>query len=321
MSDPPSVSVVIPAYNVEDCISRAIRSVFRQTLLPREILVVDDGSTDDTRHIANRFGVPVRVLSQPRQGAAQARNAGIRACSGDIIAFLDADDEWLDSKLEKQLELHRGREIVLSFCRSNEFDGEGNDLGDTFRDLPYLRGSGIWRNLLAANFIATPTVMASRAHLVAAGGFDPGLKVGEDQDMWIRLALRGSVDFIDESLVCVHMRPNNLSGSGFHDQLFFTLPMIWRHLRALKPRLTEDETRAICAERLGRVARNAYAHGEFAIALPLMARAIGTGDSLLHNIYHLAAAAPPVRRLRGVMKRRIFSTGAKSPAAAGRRTQ
>jgi glycosyltransferase involved in cell wall biosynthesis len=311
-----SVSVVIPAYNVEDCISRAIRSVLGQTFPPREIVVIDDGSTDNTRYIASRFGAPVRVLYQSRTGAAQARNTGIHASSGELIAFLDADDEWLEPKLEKQLGLHRGQDIVLSFCRSNEFDSEGHDLGDTFRDLQPLRGSGVWRNLLAANFIATPTVMASRADLLAVGGFNASLKVGEDQDMWIRLALRGSVDFIDEGLVRVHMRPGCLSSSGFRDQLSFTLPMIWEHLQALRPRLSDSEIRAICAARLGRMGRNAYAHGEFSLGLPLMAKAIGMGDSLFHNIYHLAAAAPPVQRLRTILQGRFSGVTAKSPVAA-----
>jgi hypothetical protein len=315
MNGQPSISVVIPAYNVEDCISRAIHSVLRQSHLPQEIVVVDDGSTDNTRCAANKFGGLVRVIGQSRTGAAQARNAGIRASSSEIIAFLDADDEWLETKLEKQLDLHRRQDVVLSFCRSNEFDVDGHDLGDTFRDLRPLRGNDIWRNLLAINFIATPTVMASREKLTAAGGFNSSLKVGEDQDMWIRLALLGPVDFIDESLVRVHMRPESLSSSGFRDQVSFTLPMIWGHLQALKPRLGDREIRAIYAARLGQVGRNACAHREFVLGLSLMAKAIGMGDSLFHNLYHLAGLAPPIRWLRTVMRQSLGATAGKRPVA------
>jgi glycosyltransferase involved in cell wall biosynthesis len=322
MNGQPSVTVVIPAYNMDDCICRAIRSVLRQTHLPQEIVVVDDGSTDNTRSAANKFGGLVRVIDQCRSGAAQARNAGIRASNSEIIAFLDADDEWLETKLEKQLDLHKRQDLVLSFCRSNEFDVDGHDLGDTFRGLRPLRGDDVWRNLLAINFIATPTVMASRQTLIAAGGFNSSLKVGEDQDMWIRLALLGPVDFIDESLVRVHMRPASLSSSGFHDQVAFTLPMIWGHLQALKPRLCDREIRAIYAARLGRVGRNACAHREFVLGLSLMAKAIGMGDSPFHNLHHLAGLTPPIRWLRTVMRQSLGATAGKGPAvvAPGRET-
>jgi hypothetical protein len=91
--------------------------------------------------------------------------------------------------------------------------------------------------------------------------------------------------------------------------------MIWGHLHALRSRLTDREIRAICAARLGRMGRNAYAHGEFSLGLPLMAKAIGMGDSLFHNIYHLAAAAPPVQRLRSIMQSRLSGATGKSPVA------
>ena len=306
--------MVIPAYNAEDCIARAISSVLAQTLPPHEIVIVDDGSTDGTADIAKRFA-GVRVLSQLRAGASQARNAGIRACNGEIVAFLDADDEWLESKLEKQLDLHQGQDIALSFCRSNEFDEQGNELGDTFRDLAPRRGN-VWRDLLATNFIATPTVMASRENLVALGGFDTRLKVGEDQDMWIRLARLGPVDFVDDSLVRVHLRPGGLSGSGFHDQVNYTLPMIWRHIQTLRSDLSDDEIRAIRSARTGRTGRNAYAHGEFGLALPLILEAIFQGDSLFHNLYHLAAAAPAFRHLRTLLQTRFRGNPCKGRAGA-----
>jgi len=317
MNGQPSVSVVIPAYNVEDCICRAIRSVLRQTHLPQEIVVVDDGSTDNTGCAAKKFGGPVRVIGQRRTGAAQARNTGISASRGEIIAFQDADDEWLETKLEKQLTLHHRQDLAMSSCQSNEFDVDGHDLGDTFRDLRPVRGNEIWRKLLAVNFIATPTVMASREKLIAAGGFNSSLKVGEDQDMWIRLALLGPVDFIDESLVHVHMRPASLSSSGFHDQVAFTLPMIWEHLQALKPRLCEREVRGIYAARLGRVGRNACAHREFVLGLSLVAKAIGMGDSPFHNLYHLLGLAPPIRWLRNTMRQSLGAAAGEGPVAAG----
>ena len=164
--------------------------------------------------------------------------------------------------------------------------------------------------------------MASREKLTAAGGFNSSLKVGEDQDMWIRLALLGRVDFIDESLVRVHMRPESLSSSGFKDQVTFTLPMIWGHLQALKPRLGEREIRTIYAARLGQVGRNACAHREFVLGLSLIAKAIGNGDSPFQNLYHLAGLTPPIRWLRNALHQSLRATASKRRvvAAHGRET-
>ena len=291
-----TVSVVIPAYNVEDCLERAVHSVLAQTRPCQEIIVVDDGSTDDTARLAAEF-VGVRVVRQAHAGAAAARNAGVRASSCDLVAFLDADDEWLEDKLMRQLPLH-GPDVVLSFTASNEFGFSGEDRGDTFGDWAPVSGADAWKNLLAVNFIATPTVIARRADLMAAGGFDTSLPVGEDQDMWIRLALRGAVDFTRESLVKVHLRPGSLSGGPVEDQLEHTWPMILRHLTALSPRLSDAEIRRICARRLGRMGRTALAQNKVALALPMILRALGGGDRPLHNMSSLLAAARPARRLR-----------------------
>jgi glycosyltransferase involved in cell wall biosynthesis len=282
---------------VETCLERAISSVLAQTFPCREIIVVDDGSTDETARVAGKFGRAIRLVRQAHAGAAAARNAGSLASRCELIAFLDADDEWLENKLARQIPLHR-EETVLSFSASHEFGFAGEDRGDTFGDWAPVRGKNAWKALLAVNFIATPTVIARRADLLASGGFDPCLAVGEDQDMWIRLALRGAVDFTEESLVRVHLRPGSLSGGPIEDQLDYTWPMILRHLENLSPRLTRAEIRRICARRLGRMGRTALAQGRLAMALPMIARAMGAGDRPLHNMWSLLVAASRPRRLR-----------------------
>jgi glycosyltransferase involved in cell wall biosynthesis len=298
----PSVSVVIPAYNAAGFLPRALASAAAQSLQPLEILVVDDGSSDATARIARGFGEPVRLIGQEHRGAAAARNNGIRAARGEVIAFLDADDEWLPHKLENQLPLHLRPGLAMSYCHSHEFDPQGRDLGDTFREGGATRGNDLWRKLLAANFIATPTVMAGRALLLSLGGFAESLEVGEDQDMWIRLALRGQVDFVEESLVRVHVRAGSLSSIGIDEQLRFTLPMIEGHLEALAHRLTPRERRAIRGARLGKLGRDAYAHGYWRLGLALVASALRNGDRPLHNLYHLAAAGPWRRGLDDALR-------------------
>ena len=134
-----SVSAVIPAYNSEATLGRALDSVLAQTRPADEIIVVDDASTDGTASLARSYADRgVRLLSLPeRRGAAAARNAGIGAAKGDWIAFLDADDEWLPAKLEKQVAaISSNRETPFVFCASEEFSPEGQSLGDTFRGWP-----------------------------------------------------------------------------------------------------------------------------------------------------------------------------------------
>lgn len=291
----PSVSVVIPAYNAEGCLERAVCSVLAQTHSPQEIILVDDGSLDATAKTARKFGRHVRLLQQDHAGASAARNAGILAAEGALVAFLDADDEWLPAKLERQLPLHQS-DPVLSFSASNEFGFGGEARGDTFGDWRPMRGEEAWKALLAMNFIATPTVIARRDDLLATGGFNPGLKVGEDQDLWIRLALRGKLEFTRESLVKVHLRPSGLSGGPVQDQLDHTWPMVLAHLERLSSRLTPADMRRIHGQRLGRMGRSALAQGQIGLALPMILRAMSQGDRPLHNMRSLVGAASRLGR-------------------------
>lgn len=297
MSAPAPVSVVIPAFNAGASLGRAIRSALNQTLAPAEVLVIDDGSSDGTFQIAESFGAPVRVLYQRHAGAAAARNTGIAASIAPLVAFLDADDEWLPARLQRQLPLHR-RALAFSFCGSHEVDDEGRRLGNTFAEWAPVRGTEAWRALLAGNFIATPTVIADRQALARAGGFDCRLKVGEDQDMWIRLGLTGAIDFVGDDLVRVHVRPGSLSNSRFEDELDYTWPMIQRHLEALSDRLSAAELRHIKGERLGKMGRTAYAHGRTGLGAQLVWQALTLRNRPWRNAYHLAAASPPAKNLR-----------------------
>ncbi|MEX0585106.1 MAG: glycosyltransferase family 2 protein, partial [Pirellulales bacterium] len=102
MNHSPAVSVVIPAYNAEECVARAIESVLAQTRPVQEVIVVDDGSRDRTAAVAARFGASIRILRQPNGGPAAARNHGVRESRSAWIAFLDADDAWLEQKIERQ---------------------------------------------------------------------------------------------------------------------------------------------------------------------------------------------------------------------------
>ncbi len=128
---------------------------------------------------------------------------------------------------------------------------------------------------------------------MSLGCFDRTLKIGEDQDMWIRLALAGDVGFVPESLVRVHERENSLSNWDLEEQLQYTLPMIERHVHALSERLTKAEIRKIHGERIGRLGRVAYARGERIMGMRMVMEAMFLGYRPVENLYYLMNASPP----------------------------
>jgi glycosyltransferase involved in cell wall biosynthesis len=192
----PKVSVVIPAYNVAPYISQCLASVFAQTHRDYEVIVIDDGSTDATAEIVARSSEQVRLLRQRNQGAAAARNAGILAARGELIAFLDADDAWLPDYLARQVGFweaqgHGG----LVMCNGYLWDEteralDGRDLLNP--TVPNITPSDLLRTLLWGNpGIWTPAVLIPRRVLLDLGGFNEGFPVGEDTRLWVELALRG----------------------------------------------------------------------------------------------------------------------------------
>lgn len=299
----PSVSVVIPARDAEETLANAVRSALGQTHSPLEVIVVDDCSTDRTADIAASFGNDrVRFAKlDVHSGAAAARNAGIEIARGEWIAFLDADDEWLPEKLEKQVLLTRPDTTLIS-CASNEFSPEGKDLGDTCGGLAIATGREAWKSLLAANFVSTPTVLARRSDLLALEGFDSSLKVGEDQDMWIRLALLGAVDYVFESLARVHVRRQSLSTPNISDQLGYTIAMIERHVAALGNRLTGTERRAVLGERYGRLGQATCGRGNYRNGAPIVLRSLFFGYRPMQNIWCLVVNLPALRWLRRAVR-------------------
>jgi glycosyltransferase involved in cell wall biosynthesis len=307
---------VIPARNAEETIARALTSVLAQSYRPIEILVVDDASSDRTGPIVESFaehGVKLLRLAW-QKGASGARNAGIFAAEGELVAFLDADDEWLPLKLEKQVaHLLANAECVFVACAAQEFSPDGLDLGDLYQGRKPIAGSDCWKGLLACNTIATPAVLVWRRHLIEAGGFDERLRWGEDQDMWIRLAARGSVGYVDETLVRVHARTNSLSTQvSDAAALRSALDVAEHHIRDQRSRLRSAEIRAILAERLERFGR-AQCNENFLRGVPVLVRSACMGYKPLETALFLLSACPPMRRLKTLIRRRsrrIVRTGA-----------
>lgn len=201
-----SVSVVIPAYNAERFLLDALTSVRRQSVAPLEILVVDDGSSDDTARLAASME-GVRCIRQTNAGVSAARNRGIEEARGEFIALLDADDAWMPEKLAAQLASLGANQFA--FSARTETDEHLAPLRVVRGGFP---GSLLEGLLFHGNVVGTPSsVVAPREALLAAGGFDPRLSMCADWDMWIRLATRLSGIYSDEPLVLYRVHGSSMS--------------------------------------------------------------------------------------------------------------
>lgn len=196
----PIVSVIIPTFNYGKFIGEALKSVFEQTLQDFEIIVVDDGSTDNTKEIVQSYGSKVRYFHQAQQGPAAARNKGIRESRGEFVAFLDADDVWLPTKLEKQVNLFRRNSKLGMVLTDNFLFDESGIYRDYVNKKGYLLEGDVVANILINSGVVTPTVMVRREVFDRVGLFEENLYIAEDDNMWIRIAVEYDVDIVDESL-------------------------------------------------------------------------------------------------------------------------
>ena len=205
------VSAIIPTYNRAKTIERAVNSVLAQTWKEMEIIVVDDGSTDQTVEILKAYGTQIRVIRQQNGGASAARNTGIKAATGEIISFLDSDDEWLPLKTERQVKLLQRTEssgVNCCVCNATMLFGTGTVTSFAAAGLhPKLR-EGIWTNpaeVLTMNFLFFNQVAAVRREaLDQSGYFREDLDIMEDYDLALRLSLLGPWAFIADPLVVWH---------------------------------------------------------------------------------------------------------------------
>ena len=205
------VSAVLPVHNGSAYVAEAIRSILGQTRPPIECLVIDDGSTDGTGEIVRQFGRDVAYVRQDRSGVSSARNHGAALAHSALVAFLDHDDVWLPTKLERQLETFAASRATITLCALDVVDERGT-VRRTMRLRP--RGDLITGML---TFDGTETVSCSsaglirREQLLKIGGFDPALSVSADWDLLFRMALAGAPAYVDEPLVRYRVHGSNMS--------------------------------------------------------------------------------------------------------------
>jgi glycosyltransferase involved in cell wall biosynthesis len=204
----PLVSVIIPAYNAYDFIVETINSVVSQTYSPIEIIVVDDGSQDNTSELVqSTFGDGVKLLTQVNSGPSAARNRGILESTGEYIAFLDADDIWLPEKIENQIALMEKQADIVLICGDMlDFDESGNERLSHFEknglDERYF-GNGLYvtdafRKIYNKNFISTPTVVLRSSVLKNTDLFPVEFRFSEDYLFWLDVARFGKVAYQKE---------------------------------------------------------------------------------------------------------------------------
>ncbi len=191
-----NISVIIPVYNRENTISRAIDSVLNQTYKPLEIIVVDDGSTDKTTEILKSYSDNIRVIRQNNNGVSSARNIGIKNSISEWIALLDSDDEWLPNKLQLEAD-YINENPEINILQTEEI---WNRNGKRINPKKYHKkiSGNIFKESLELCLVSPSTVIFSRSLFDEIGKFDETLPVCEDYDYWLRVSMKYPIGLVQE---------------------------------------------------------------------------------------------------------------------------
>jgi glycosyltransferase involved in cell wall biosynthesis len=214
-----TVSIIIPVYNASKHITRTLDSIQKQTFNNYEVIVVDDGSTDDSEIKIKEHPLNVKLIKKMNGGASSARNVGINAAKGKYIAFLDADDEWLPSKLSVQMmHMEENKSLIALYCKDYNLRGQAKTCTHNLPELIEKSCEEIFiqpYNLTTSSFLVKSTVIRG------VGGFDEDLKTAEDIDLYLKVSLLGNIGELSESLCIKHEMEDSLGSilSSYEDNL------------------------------------------------------------------------------------------------------
>ncbi|KIL97829.1 putative glycosyl transferase [Paramagnetospirillum magnetotacticum MS-1] len=233
------VSVVMPAFNNADTVGRALASIAAQTLRPMEVIVVDDGSTDETaqavRAMAGRMnGIRLRLFRQPNQGAGAARNRAVAAAQSTWLAFLDADDEWLSPKIERSMAVLAAGDLVM--CSHNLFNvGPESEVLNDSRARWLRNPADPYRSLFLRGFISSSTVVVRRDAVLAVGGFDVDLRSAQDYELWLAVLAQagGRFETFADPLLRYTLAPEGIT-SRIGRKVACSLAILRRHMGILR---------------------------------------------------------------------------------------
>lgn len=212
-----NVSIIIPTFNRSSLVERAIHSALHQTYPFIDVVVVDDGSTDDTREVVATFGARVRYAYQPNAGVCAARNTGATLATGEYLLFLDSDDTLLPSGVEQLVAaLDANSSAGMAFGQATMTDADGT--ARTVRKPPFDRPAGTVRqereleHLVLHNYVTTSAALVRRSVWDEVGGFDSARgNIGEDWDLWVRIACRTALAYVPAPIVTYTMHAGSLS--------------------------------------------------------------------------------------------------------------
>ena len=213
----PTVSVIIPTYNRAHLISRAIQSVLKQTYKDFEVIVIDDGSTDNTEYIIKQFQDKdnrIRYIKHKKnKGGAAARNTGIKAANAEYIAFQDSDDEWFPEKLEKQMKVLENAPPEVGVVYTGFWRIDGNKKKYTPALWITQKEGDVHKELLKGNFVTTQSIVTRKECLGKVGMFDENLPRLQDWELVIRLSKCYDFKCIDEPLLTSPYTPDSISAN------------------------------------------------------------------------------------------------------------
>lgn len=210
------ISVIIPTKNRAQLLRESLESVMCQTQPVFEIIVVDMLSQDNSAHIASSFGKKVKFFSKPFKNQSESRNFGIKIAKGDLIAFLDSDDWWLQKKIEEQVVfMRKNKQCAFCYTDAVVIDVSGAEIPTSYvyhyqKNNPYI-GKIAKKLFRGHNVIPTSSVMVRKNILAKIGTFDERLFYHEDRDLWIRLSLEGEAGFIDKILTVYRSHPQQFT--------------------------------------------------------------------------------------------------------------
>jgi glycosyltransferase involved in cell wall biosynthesis len=261
-------SLIIPTFNHARFVGAAIDSALAQTVSAFEVIVVDDGSTDETPTVLARYAARVRVLRQENRGLSAARNAGLAAAHGTFVSFLDADDVMAPTKLAAQLEvLERSHAIGWTYCdvlMETVATGATARASERFGYASRALDGWLFPELIHGNFIPAIAPLVRRTALEAAGGFDERLTALEDWDMWLRLSLIAEARYTPAVLVTYRIRPDGMSEDRARmDRSRFQVLDKINRTRPVALESLGDVGRRIIADTHNWLGKEAYASGDW----------------------------------------------------------
>jgi len=295
----PRVSVIVPAYNAAVYLPFAIDSVLAQAYSNWEIVIVDDGSTDNTRAAVDAYRPKLhdklQYIHQPNRGLPAARNAGMRAARGEFIALLDADDVWLPDRLARGVAaMDSDPRTGLVHARVVRIDAQGTITGQLKVEPKYMSGRIAPYIYTRRAHIVCPTVMFRKSCLQTAGWFDEAMQATEDRDLWFRIAKHYKVVYIDDVLAYYRLSPSSMT-SNLDRLLKGQLYFVAKHYRS------GAATRLEQLQALGNIYRelgdSLFRGGAVTKAIGSYLRAVGYNPLSVPNVYMLFRAImdPAVR--------------------------